>query len=181
MNRHIDTDTKRVGAADHWQQSLLGELLHQTTIAGEHAGMVDADAGTQQTLQDLAERGGELRALDGFRDRGALLLAGHARAGQRVGGLQRGILREMHHVNRRLALAERQFHRLLQRARVCIRTLNGTGRGASAMISTSVSVMSSSLSAIASTLPSVALINRNCVSGSVSSGTCQAQPRSGSP
>ena len=81
MNRHIDTDTKRVGAADHWQQSLLGELLHQTTIAGEHAGMVDADAGTQQTLQDLAERGGELRALDGFRDRGALLLAGHARAG----------------------------------------------------------------------------------------------------
>lgn len=25
--------------------------------------MVDADAGTQQTLQDLAERGGELRAL----------------------------------------------------------------------------------------------------------------------
>lgn len=40
--------------------------------------MVDADAGTQQTLQDLAERGGELRALDGFRDRGALLLAGHA-------------------------------------------------------------------------------------------------------
>ena len=36
MNRHIDTDTKRVGAADHWQQSLLGELLHQTTIAGDN-------------------------------------------------------------------------------------------------------------------------------------------------
>ena len=129
MNRHIDTDTKRVGAADHWQQSLLGELLHQTTIAGEHAGMVDADAGPQQTLQDLAERGGELRALDGFRDRGALLLAGHARAGQRVGGLQRGILREMHHVNRRLALAERQFHRLLQRVEcVFVRQRHGTWR-----------------------------------------------------
>ena len=91
--------------------------------------MVDADAGTQQTLQDLAERGGELRALDGFRDRGALLLAGHARAGQRVGGLQRGILREMHHVNRRLALAERQFHRLLQRVEcVFVRQRYGTWR-----------------------------------------------------
>lgn len=142
--------------------------------------MVDADAGTQQTLQDLAERGGELRALDGFRDRGALLLAGHARAGQRVGGLQRGILREMHHVNRVSPLPNANST-VFSNGSSVYSYVNGTGRGASAMISTSVSVMSSSLSAIASTLPSVALINRNCVSGSVSSGTCQAQPRSGSP
>ena len=31
------------------------------------------------------------------------------------------------------------------------------------------------------TSPRVADINRNCVRGSSSSGTCQAQPRSGSP
>ena len=49
------------------------------------------------------------------------------------------------------------------------------------MMSTSVSVMSSNLSAIASTLPNVALISKNCVFGNVSSGTCQAQPRSESP
>ena len=49
--------------------------------------------------------------------------------GQRVGGLQRGILREMHHVNRRLALAERQFHRLLQRVEcVFVRQRHGTWR-----------------------------------------------------
>ena len=129
MDRHVDADSQRIGAADDRQQPLLRKLLDETTISRQHAGMVDADAGTQQPLQYLAERGRELHTLDGLGDGLSLLLAGHARAGQRVGGLQRGILREMHHVNRRLALAERQFHRLLQRVEcVFVRQRYGTWR-----------------------------------------------------
>lgn len=40
--------------------------------------MVNADSGAQQTLQNLAECGGELRALDRLRNGGTLFLAGHA-------------------------------------------------------------------------------------------------------
>lgn len=91
--------------------------------------MMDADARTQQALQDLAECGGELRAFDGLGDGVALLLAGHARACQRIGGLQRRILREMHDVDRRLAFAECQFHRLFQRVeRVFVGQWHRSGR-----------------------------------------------------
>ncbi len=76
--------------------------------------MVDAHAGAQQTLQDLAERGRELRSLDGLGDRRALLFARHAGAGQRVGRLQCGVLGEMDHIDRRLVLAERQLDGFLQ-------------------------------------------------------------------
>ena len=55
------------------------------------------------------------------------------------------------------------------------------GVGINVPIHSGVSFRSESLSAMASTLPSVALISRNWVCGSVSSGTCHAQPRSGSP
>ena len=54
--------------------------------------MVDADAGTQQPLQYLAERGRELHALDGLGDGLSLLLAGHAGRGERLRGVERRIL-----------------------------------------------------------------------------------------
>lgn len=57
---------------------------------------------------------------------------------------------------------------------------SGTGRGASSITSTAVPVIFSSLSAMGETSPNVALISRNCVWGRVSSGTCQAHPRSAS-
>ena len=117
MDGHVDADAQRICAADHRQQTLLGELLDQTTIAGEHTRMVNADSGAQQTLQNLAECGGELRALDRLRNGGTLFLAGHTRACQGVRRLQCGVLREMHHINRCFSSAERQFDGLLQRVK----------------------------------------------------------------
>ena len=117
MDGHVDADTQRVGAADYRQQTLLGELLDQTTIAGEHARMVNADSGAQQTLQNLAECGGELRTFDRLRNGGTLFLAGHTRACQGVRRLQCGVLGEMHHINRCFVSAERQFDGFLQRVK----------------------------------------------------------------
>ena len=82
-------------------QSVSGEKL---AVALAKAGGVSFIYGSQ-TIEQEAAMVAKVKAyksgfvpsdsIDGFRDRGALLLAGHARAGQRVGGLQRGILREM--------------------------------------------------------------------------------------
>ena len=58
---------------------------------------------------------------------------------------------------------------------------SGTGRGASATTSPSIPVRALSDAAMFDTSPNVALMSRNCVFGSVSSGTCHAQPRSASP
>ena len=129
MNGHVDADTQRVSAADHRKKTLLGELLDQTAIAGKHARMVDTHAGTQQTLQNLTERRGELRALDRLRNGRTLLLAGHSRARQGVRRLQCGILREMHHIDRRFPSAEGQFDGFLQRVkRVLVRQRYRTRR-----------------------------------------------------
>ena len=129
MNGHVDADTQRVSAADHRKKTLLGELLDQTAIAGKHARMVNTHAGTQQTLQNLTERRGELRALDRLRNGRTLLLAGHSRARQSVRRLQCGILREMHHIDRRFPSAEGQFDGFLQRVkRVLVRQRYRTRR-----------------------------------------------------
>ena len=129
MNGHVDADTQRVSAADHRKKTLLGELLDQTAIAGKHARMVDTHAGTQQTLQNLTERRGELRVLDRLRNGRTLLLAGHSRARQSVRRLQCGILREMHHIDRRFPSAEGQFDGFLQRVkRVLVRQRYRTRR-----------------------------------------------------
>ena len=77
--------------------------------------MVHAHAAGQQALERLAERRGEARPLDRFLHLLALLLGGHAVAGQRLRGGERRILREMHQVQRRLPLAQRQLHRALKR------------------------------------------------------------------
>ena len=84
--------------------------------------MVNADSGTQQTLQNLAKCGGELRAFDRLRNGRTLLLAGHSRACQGVRRLQCGVLGEMHHIDRRFPSAEGQFDGFLQRVkRVLVR------------------------------------------------------------
>lgn len=97
------------------QQTLLGELLDQAAVAWQHAGMMDADTGAQQSLQNLAEGCGEFDAFDGFCDGLALFLAGHAGGGERLRGLQRGVLREMDHINRGFTVAESEFHGFFHR------------------------------------------------------------------
>ena len=61
------------------------------------------------------------------------------------------------------------------------RKSSGTGRGASATTVTARSVRSSRSSTKKETSPRVALISTNWQRGSSTSGTCQAQPRCGSP
>ena len=58
--------------------------------------------------------------------------------------------------------------------------LSGTGRSASSTTEVSRPVRRARSSTNRSTGPSVADISRNCAWGSSISGTCQAQPRSGS-
>ena len=109
MNRHVDADAERIRAADDRQQPLLGELFDQPAVARQHTGMVDADAGFQQPLQDLAECGGEARALHRLGDGLALFAAGDAGGGERLRGGQRRVLGEVDDVNRRLVPVEQQF------------------------------------------------------------------------
>ena len=40
VDGHVDAHAQRVGAADHGQQALLGELFHEQAVAREHAGVV---------------------------------------------------------------------------------------------------------------------------------------------
>ena len=77
--------------------------------------MVHAHAALQQALERLAERRGEARALHGLLHLLALLLRRHAVARERLRRGQRRVLREMHEVQRRLALAQGQLHRGLER------------------------------------------------------------------
>ena len=58
--------------------------------------------------------------------------------------------------------------------------VSGTGRSASSTTATSRPVRRERSAAISAMSPSVADISTSCACGSSSSGTCQAQPRSGS-
>ena len=115
MDGHVDAHAQRVGAADDGQEALLGQLLHEQSVARQHARVVHAHAARQQALERLAERRGEARTLHGVLDELALLLGGHAVARQCLRGSQRRVLREVHEVQRRLALAQGQLHRALER------------------------------------------------------------------
>ena len=115
MNRHVDADAQSIGTTNHRKQALLGELLDQSAVSREHAGMMHADTGAQQTLQNLAERRSELRALHRLGDGLTLLLGGDIAIGERLRGGQCGILREMNDVNRGVALADQQLDGRRQR------------------------------------------------------------------
>ena len=114
MDGHVDANAEGVGTADDGQQALLGELLDEQAVAGQQARVVQADAAGDEVLERLAEGGGEAAALDGLLDRLALFLAGDAVARQRTRALKRRILGEMHDVEGRVALAQRQLDRALE-------------------------------------------------------------------
>ena len=89
--------------------------------------MVHAHALAEQPLQDLAERRGETRPFDGVLDGLALLLGRHAVAGEVLGAREGGVLREVHDVQGRLAVAQRELHGRLERR---VDVLVGEGHGA---------------------------------------------------
>ena len=114
-DRDIDADAERVGPAHHLQQPGLRELLHQPPVAREHAGVVDADAAADQLRERPAEPGGEAERADRVRDRVPLLARAELRRQQRLSPLQRGGLREVHDVDRRLVGPHQLLEQLVQR------------------------------------------------------------------
>jgi len=52
--RDVDADAEGVGARDHFEQTLLGELLHLQPVLGQEAGVVDADAEAEKASELLA-------------------------------------------------------------------------------------------------------------------------------
>ena len=115
VDGNVDAHAQRVRAADDGQQPLLGELLHQKAVTRQHSGVVHAHAAAQEALQGLAEGGGEAGPLDGVLDGLALLLGGYAVARQALRARERRVLREVHHVQRRLARAQRELDGALER------------------------------------------------------------------
>ena len=115
VDRNVDAHAERVGAADHRQKALLRQALDQEAVARQHARVVHAHAAAQEALERLAEPGGEARAFHCLLHGLALLLGRDAVARQRLGGCQRRVLREMHHVQRSLPLAQGELDGGLER------------------------------------------------------------------
>ena len=179
-DRHVDADAERVGAADHLEQPGLGQRLDQPAVLGQHAGVVHADAVAHQPGQRLAEAGGEPEVADRLGDRVLLGPGGQVDARQRLRPLQRRGLGEVHDVDRRLlgcSAAPRS-----SRAAASSRTRTSAAPAARPSCTTAVGrpVRRVRSSTNRVTSPSVADISRNWACGSSISGTCQAQPRSGS-
>ena len=114
VDGNVDAHAQGVGTADDGQQALLGELLDQQAVARQQSRVVKAHAAGDKVLERLAKRRGEAAALDGFLDGLALLFGGYAVARQRPGARQRGVLREVDDVQRRVALAQRQLNCALE-------------------------------------------------------------------
>ena len=113
----VDADAEGVGAADDLEQAGLGELLHQPSVARQHARVVHADAVPHQPRERLAEPGGEAEVADRRGDRVLVLAAGHVDAHQRLGPFERGGLGEVHDVDRCLLGVEQLGDGLVHRRR----------------------------------------------------------------
>ena len=110
----VHADAQGVGAGDDLEHALLGELLDQPPVAGEHAGVVHADAVAQQAGQVAAEAGRHLRLGERLaHDRLGLVVelgdAGHGR------GHGHGVLLgEVHEVERGGVLGEQLLDRVVE-------------------------------------------------------------------
>jgi len=98
-NRDVDTYAEGVRAADHLQQTSLGQLLDQAAVLRQHARVMDADAVLHQPLQGFAEARAEAEVPDQLGDLVLLLTGADVDAGQRLGPFQRRGLGEVHDVH----------------------------------------------------------------------------------
>ena len=112
---HVYPNTEGVGPTDHLQEAPLGELFDQASVAGEHPGVVEADAVTNEPAEVLADRGVEPEALQ-IVTQGALLgLGQHVEAAQVLGLVGGRLLGEVHYVHRGPILLDQVGDRLVQR------------------------------------------------------------------
>src|SRR5690606_23896677 len=97
-DRHVHADPERVGAADDFQKTLLGELLNKHPILRQQTRVMDADAVPQQFRHFLPVGAAEIRILESLGNALLLLAGTEVRAGQIPRGLGAGKLREMDEV-----------------------------------------------------------------------------------
>ena len=114
-NRHVNAHAQGIGTADNLEQTLLGQLLDEAAVLGQHAGVVNTDAGADQLVESLAEARAEAELCDELGDAFLLLLRrdGHREQGVRL--LKGRLLREVHDVDRGLLGLHELLHRLLNR------------------------------------------------------------------
>ena len=116
----VDAHAESVGPADDPEHPALRQLLDQSPVLRQHAGVVHPDPLPQEARQRLAERRGEPESADQLRDRVALLPAGDAGARQRLRPLERRELREVHDVDRRLTGRQQVVDRLVDRRQLVV-------------------------------------------------------------
>ena len=129
VDGYVNADAECVGAADDGQQALLRQALDQQAIARQHAGVVHADAASEQALEDLAKGCREARAFGGFLNSLALLLAGDAKIGERLRRRKGGILAKVHDIERGLATAHGELDRALEGGRHIVVAQRNRTRG----------------------------------------------------
>jgi hypothetical protein len=176
---HVDADAEGVGPADDLEQPGLGQPLHQAPVLGQHPRVVDADAVAHELGERLAEPRGEAEPAD---ELGDLILLGRVSSLTLISDCAR-------------STAEAWVKCTTYTGAWCVDSSSsstsvsgvirnwwtrGMGRVAERTTATGRPVRSGSVSVNRVTSPSVADIKMNCASGSSSSGTCHAQPRSGS-
>ena len=114
-NRHVNTHAQGVGTANHLEQTLLSQLLHEAAVLGQHARVVNTDTGTHQLIQRLTKARTETELSNQLGDAFLLFLRGNSHREQGVRLLQRRLLREVHNVDRGLLGLHELLHGLLNR------------------------------------------------------------------
>ena len=112
---HVNTHAQGVGTANHLEQTLLSQLLHEAAVLGQHARVVNTDTGTHQLIQRLTEARTETELRNQLCDAFLIFLRGNSHRQQRIRLLQRRLLREVHNVDRSLLGLHELLHRLLNR------------------------------------------------------------------
>ena len=112
---HVDADAQGVGAADHFEQAFLSQLLDQYAVLGQQPGVVQADAVFEPFPDFRSVRTGELEPFERRADGVLLFARAHVDAGEILRALRRFELGEMHDINRAFAFSRQAFQRLGER------------------------------------------------------------------
>ena len=112
---HVDADAEGVGPADDLQQSGLGQLLHQTSVLGQHPRVVHADAVAYELGERPAEPRREAEPADELGDLVLLGAGEQVDAHQRLRPLDRRCLGEVNDVHGGLVRGQQLVEHLGER------------------------------------------------------------------
>ena len=114
-DRHIDANAQGVRAANHLEQSALGQLLDQNAVPRQQARVVQPNARPQPPLDVRPVRTGKLHPFQSGGDGRFFLTSRRGQTGEILSALGRIGLGEMHHIHRTLTLADEGLDGLGQR------------------------------------------------------------------